>query len=111
MLSYHYWGERFSTILYGNQFTIITDHKALVWLNKHKDYHSKLMRWSLELQGYDYQIIYKPEKDGSNADALFRLIIKNIDEIIKLEEKQNEVNKSETREEKTSKSECKHCLY
>lgn len=65
----------FRPYLYGRPFTIITDHKALVWLDKHKNDKSKLMKWSLELQEYDYQIIYRLGTDGYNVDALSRLSI------------------------------------
>ena len=49
----------FRPYLHGNKFTIYTDHQALVWLEKHKDEKSKLMRWFLRLQEYDFEIVYK----------------------------------------------------
>ena len=53
-------------------FTVITDHKALKWLNSVKDTSSRLGRWVLELQGYDFEIVHKPGKVHMNADALSR---------------------------------------
>ena len=60
----------FRPYLHGNKFTIYTDHQALVWLEKHKDEKSKLMRWFLRLQEYDFEIAYKMGKENVNADAL-----------------------------------------
>ena len=44
-----------------------------MWLDKHKDERSKLMRWFLKLQDYNYEIVHKPRKENLNADALSRL--------------------------------------
>ena len=64
--------EHFRPYLYGQQFTLITDHRSLVWLHNAKDPTSKLMRWRIRLNEYDYNIVYKPGKANSNADALSR---------------------------------------
>ncbi|CAH4030463.1 unnamed protein product [Pieris brassicae] len=48
------------------------DHKPLKWLFNHKDPSSKLQRWRLKLEEYDYEIIYKKGKLNSAADALSR---------------------------------------
>ena len=37
-----------------------------------KDPTSKIMRWRIKLNEYDYNIVYKPGKQNSNADALSR---------------------------------------
>lgn len=65
----------FRPYLYGSKFNIITDHKALIWLDKHKDERNKLMKWSLELQEYDYDIKYRPGDKAPHVDALSRLPI------------------------------------
>ena len=54
------------------RFTVITDHQALKWLNSVKDTSSRLGRWVLELQGYDFEIVHKPGKVHMNANALSR---------------------------------------
>ena len=45
--------------LYGTNFTVITDHHPLCWLNKHKSENERLYRWSLVLQEYDFDIVHK----------------------------------------------------
>ena len=53
-----------------------TDHKSLEWLESHRQSHAHsqhLKRWSLELQAYDFNIIYRPGKSNQCADSLSRL--------------------------------------
>lgn len=63
----------FRPYLYGRKFNIITDHKPLQWLFNLKDPSSKLVRWRIKLQEFDYQITYKKGKLNTNADALSRI--------------------------------------
>ena len=67
--------KHFRPYLYGKKFIIYTDHKPLTWLNSQKDTSSKLTRWRLRLQDYDYEIVYKKGKQNLNADALSRIRI------------------------------------
>lgn len=67
------WGiKHFRTYLYGKHFTILTDHQPLRWLFNNKDPSSRLMRWRIMLEEYDYEIRYKRGTQNSNADALSR---------------------------------------
>lgn len=66
--------KHFRPYLYGQTFTIVTDHRPLTWLMSCKDPSSRLVRWRLKLMEYDYKIIYKPGKQNSNADCLSRPI-------------------------------------
>lgn len=38
-----------------------------------KDPGSRLLRWRIKLDEYDYEIVYKPGVQNSNADALSRI--------------------------------------
>lgn len=65
--------KHFRPYLYGRKFLIITDHRPLTWLFNVKDPGSRLTRWRLILEEYDYEIIYKEGKANSNADSLSRI--------------------------------------
>lgn len=64
--------KHYRSYLYGRKFNIITDHKPLEWLYKNKDPSSRLMRWRIALEEYDYIIKYKKGACNQNADALSR---------------------------------------
>lgn len=64
--------KHFRPYLYGKQFKIITDHKPLTWLFNSKDPTTRLVRWRLKLEEYNYKILYKEGKQNTNADALSR---------------------------------------
>lgn len=55
----------------------MTDHKPLIWLFNCKDPGSRLVRWRLKLEEYDYNIQYKKGKLNCNADALSRIPTNN----------------------------------
>lgn len=64
--------KAFRPYLYGHSFTIITDHKPLQWLFNCKDPGSRLIRWRLKLEEFEYEILHKKGKINTNADALSR---------------------------------------
>ena len=64
--------KTFRPYLYGRKFQIVTDHRPLKWLFNHKDPSSKLQRWRLKLEEFEYEIIYRKGKLNSVADALSR---------------------------------------
>lgn len=63
----------FRPYIYGTNFKIRTDHRPLTWLMSLKDPNSKLMRWRIKLDEYNYEIEYKKGTLNSNADALSRI--------------------------------------
>lgn len=65
--------KHFRHFLYGRRFIIYTDHRPLVWLFNVKDLNSRLTKFRLKLEEYDYVIKYKPGKQNVNADALSRI--------------------------------------
>ncbi|KAL4153185.1 hypothetical protein QTP88_001018 [Uroleucon formosanum] len=52
--------KQFRLYLYGRKFKILSDHRPLAWLFNLKDPLSKLARWRIQLEQYDYVIKYKP---------------------------------------------------
>lgn len=65
--------KHFRPYLYGHKFDIYTDHRPLVWLYQLKEPNSKLTRWRLRLQEYDFNVIFKNGKQNVTADALSRI--------------------------------------
>jgi hypothetical protein len=68
------WGIKyFRPYLYGRKFKIASDHKPLMWIMNIKDPGSRLLRWRIKLEEYDYEIVYKKGALNTNADALSRI--------------------------------------
>ena len=68
----------FHPYVYGNkEFTIITDHHSLTWLDQNKATNCLLARWAMILEGYNYKIKYRPGNKLGNADGLSRLSLEN----------------------------------
>eukprot|EP00741_Cyanophora_paradoxa_P000453 tig00000405_g441.t1 len=60
-------------LLGGPQFLVRTDHHALQWLKTLDPTTGRLGRWSLLLQAYDFEIVYRPGKQNGGPDACSRL--------------------------------------
>ena len=65
--------QHFRVYLVGRKFTIITDHKALKWLNQIEP-KGRVARWLMDLQEFDFIVKYRPGRVHNNADALSRLL-------------------------------------
>lgn len=65
----------FRPYLFGRTFTIMTDHKPLIYLFGMKDPSSRLIKYRLVLEEYDFEILYVKGKDNVVADALSRVCI------------------------------------
>jgi hypothetical protein len=59
--------------LEGRRFILVTDHKALEWLFDKRNPQGKFARWIMEVQGYRYDIEYRPGNKHANVDALSRI--------------------------------------
>jgi len=62
----------FRPYIYGVKFTIVRDHKLLIWLMNFKEPSSKLIRWRLQFMEYNFEIIHKKASQNVIADALSR---------------------------------------
>ena len=67
------WGiERFKEYLYGKEFVLQTDHKPLRYLKSMKNNNDGLMRWSLRLQPYSFQVEHISGVDNIASDMISR---------------------------------------
>ncbi|CAF1650435.1 unnamed protein product, partial [Didymodactylos carnosus] len=68
--------------LYGQEFTLITDHHPLCWLNKQSSKNGRADRWSLQLQEYAFAIKHTPGSSNCVADCLSRYPIEKPDDVV-----------------------------
>ena len=69
------WGiEKFVMYLYGKLFTLQTDHRPLQFLTALKFESSRIMRWALALQSYNFKVENIQGKDNVGADFLSRTV-------------------------------------
>jgi phospholipid-translocating ATPase len=65
--------QAFHVYVFGKPFEILTDNRALQWLDQVKDSNNRLLRWSLMLQPYMYTIRHRKGIENANADSLSRI--------------------------------------
>ena len=58
--------------LHGRKFTVHSDHNCLQFLMNASNLSGRLARWSLMLQQFNFDVIYRPGKSHGNADGLSR---------------------------------------
>jgi RNase H-like domain found in reverse transcriptase len=66
--------RKFRHYVYGEPFEVVTDHIALTWLMSLRDSKERLARWIVEMQAYDFEVLYE-RGDGeimAVPDALSR---------------------------------------
>ncbi|GFS76702.1 retrovirus-related Pol polyprotein from transposon 17.6 [Trichonephila clavipes] len=51
-------------------YLIMTDHNPLVWLNRNVSSNSRLMRWALALQPYNFRIVHRSGIEVCFEDSL-----------------------------------------
>lgn len=66
-------------------FTVITDHASLKWLMTLKDLTGRLARWSLKLQGFNFNIIHRKGSENVVPDTLSRVDIASSPEFNSIE--------------------------
>ncbi|KAL7297542.1 hypothetical protein TKK_0009902 [Trichogramma kaykai] len=67
--------RHFRSYVYGRKFVIEKDHKPLTWLWSLKTPNSKLIRWRIKLEEYDYEVKYRKGCENHVADGLSRVEI------------------------------------
>lgn len=58
--------------LLGRKFFIRTDHRSLKYFLDQRVATPEQQKWVAKLLGYDYEILYRPGRENSAADALSR---------------------------------------
>ena len=67
------WGiQKFQLYLYGKHFTLQCDNQPMMFLAAAPKLNAKLMRWSLLLQNYSFQVEYIKGENNKMADFLSR---------------------------------------
>lgn len=65
--------EKFQDYLYGKKFTVITDNNPLTYILSTAKLDATGHRWVAALAAFDFDILYRPGRNNSDADALSRL--------------------------------------
>jgi hypothetical protein len=58
--------------LLGKKFFILTDHCSLKYFLQQRVATPEQQKWVIKLLGYDYEIVYRPGRENSAANALSR---------------------------------------
>lgn len=82
--------KKFRMYVLGSPLTIITDNKALTFIQKCHLNNSRITRWILGIQEYDFDIVYCKGKDNVVADTLSRYP-EDLDQHSSIFERQDEV--------------------
>ena len=67
--------NKFARYLLGNEFVLMTDHRPLIHIGRQKSVNSRVCRWSLLLQQFDFKIQFIKGSENFVADYLSRNFI------------------------------------
>ena len=70
--------KHFRPYIFGRHFTVLTDHSALSKCLKTSNPSSRLTRWILNLQEYNFSIDWRPRHLNKVANACTRLPLMNL---------------------------------
>ncbi|KAJ3659856.1 hypothetical protein Zmor_011519 [Zophobas morio] len=62
----------FRHFVYGSPIIVKSDHHALCYLKNSNQSTSRLTRWAIKLEEFDYEVVYKNGKAHADADCLSR---------------------------------------
>ena len=62
--------KNFHHFLFGQQFTVRTDHGSLQWLMRIKNCEGQIARWLEVLSAYTFTIVHRAGRVHNNADSL-----------------------------------------
>ena len=66
--------RKFQHYLHGRHFVIWSDHSSLTWLFKNNEIKTgRVARWATLLQGFDFEIKFRPGRSNQHADAISRM--------------------------------------
>lgn len=86
--------KHFRPYLFGRHFKILTDHRPLVYLFNMTNPSSRLTKFRLILEEYDFKIIYVKGKENATADALSRIEIESADLMVLTRAQQKAIDKN-----------------
>ena len=72
MLAIVFATKKFDRYLYGREFTVQTDHQPLSYIKKAKIENSRILRWALFLQNYQFRIEAIKGSQNVGADYMSR---------------------------------------
>ena len=64
---------RFRPYLFGHEFTVVTDHQALIYMFRNNEHIPRISRWILKLQEYRFSVKHRKGTQHTNADAISRM--------------------------------------
>jgi transposase InsO family protein len=70
-----YFVDKFKYYLLGRRFLLRTDHRALVHILRGAANNSKLARWALRLQEFNFDVAYLKGRENVLADAMSRMLV------------------------------------
>ena len=74
--------REYRTYLSSGKFTMYTDHQPLKYIQSVRNPVSRLSRWSMEMQQYQFDVQHRKGVNNQNADALSRLPFPNSPETL-----------------------------
>ena len=72
--------KKFHKYLWGNEFTLYTDHKALIYIHTQKHLNNMLTNWYDTIFNYNFDVVHIPGKQNGLPDSLSRLFHPGVDD-------------------------------